>query len=90
MYFDPHTDVWNSPWSESAGKVVQLLPGIIVAPALYHQDQQPLVEQSGTIGWPSSNMFWEEQVTPNRRRVANLVLLAQAKTSKNHRSHLFF
>ena len=90
MYFGPHTNVWNNPWSESAGEVVQLLPGILVAPAQYHQDQPPLVEQSGTIGWPSSNMFWEEQVTPNRRRVANLVLLAQAKTSKNHRSHLFF
>ena len=67
MYFGPHTNVWNTPWPESAGEVIQLLPGILVAPAPYHQDQQPLVEQSGTIDWPGSNMFWEEQVTPNRR-----------------------
>ena len=67
MYFDPHTNVWNRPWSESAGEVVQLLLGILVAPALYHQDQPPLVEQSGTIAWPASNMFWEEQETPDRR-----------------------
>ena len=67
MYFVPHTNVWNSPWSESAGEVVQLLPGILVAPAQYHQDHPALVEQSETIDWPGSNMFWEEQVTPNRR-----------------------
>ena len=83
MYFGPHQNVWNSPWSESepAGEVVQLLPGILVAPALYHQDQPPLVEQSGTIGWPGSNMFWEDQEIPNRRGVANFFLLAQAKNS---------
>ena len=67
MYFDPHTNLWNSPWPETAGEVVQLLPGILVVPSQYNQDQPPLVEQSGTIGWPGSNMFWEEQVTPNRR-----------------------
>ena len=88
MYFGPHTNVWNTPWPESAGEVVQLLPGILVAPALYHQDQPPLVEQPETIGWPGSNMFWEEQVTPNRR--AGLQTFSFFKISKNHRSHLFF
>ena len=67
MYFGPHNNVWNSPWSESAGEVVQLLPGILVAPAQYHQDQPLLEEQPETIDWPGSNMFWEEQVTPKRR-----------------------
>ena len=67
MYFGPQTNVRNSPWPESAGEVVQLLPGILVAPAQYHQDQPPLVEQPETIGWPGSNMFWEEQVIPHRQ-----------------------